>query len=133
MQPILRRAIKAMATGTVAGVMAAGGAMPVGAGPERSDDAGLRAMRAFTQRYQSKTTALSGGFTATTDCVPAMGYHYVNVSRIGHHPCAEPPEVVLMRAQPTSGFEAPVGRLTPNDRCLRSRWSPPSDEDLLPR
>ncbi len=52
-------------------------------------------MRAFTERYQSEAAAIADGFAPTDDCVPAMGYHYVNMSRLDMRLEPSRPEAVL--------------------------------------
>lgn len=74
------RAAVALATVVMASTTLATGAGAERAG--RSADAGLRAVRAWTERHQSETAAVADGYQRTDDCVPAMGYHYVDVSRI---------------------------------------------------
>ena len=55
---------------------------PVGAERGRSGDAGIEAVRALTARYSDPRAAVADGFAATQQCVPAMGYHYVNFSQL---------------------------------------------------
>ena len=73
---------KALVLVGLALLLAAGTSTPVGAGRGRSEDAGLQAVRALTERYHSEAVALDDGFTATDACVPEMGYHYINVARL---------------------------------------------------
>jgi hypothetical protein len=74
--------MKALGFVSLALLVVAGGTPPVGAERGHSENAGLQAVRAFTERYHSESVALADGFTATDDCVPAMGYHYVNFARL---------------------------------------------------
>jgi hypothetical protein len=76
------RRIIVMAAGALAATLAATGSAPAGAERGRSDEAGLEAVRALTRRYHTESVALADGFTATDECVPGMGYHYVNSSRL---------------------------------------------------
>ena len=75
----------------------------VRAHPGSSDDAGLDAVRAFTKAYQSEAAALTDGFAHTDDCVPGMGYHYVNYARLDTKLEASRPEAVLYAPTTESG------------------------------
>jgi hypothetical protein len=78
----------------------ASGATPAGARQEPSGDAGLGAVRALTERYQSEAAALADGFTGTDQCVPSMGYHYVNFSRMDTALEPSRPEALLYATAP---------------------------------
>jgi hypothetical protein len=80
---------------TASAVAVVASAFPAGAARSRSDDAGLRAVRAFTERYQSEAAALADGFAPTDECVPEMGYHYVNFARLDDRLEPNRPEVII--------------------------------------
>ncbi len=88
--------VLALAAATL--VAAVGAATSVSAERGQSDDAGLDAVRAFTKRYQSEAAALADGFARTDECVPGMGYHYVNFSRLDTTLEPSRPEAVLYAA-----------------------------------
>lgn len=66
----------------------------------RSDDAGLRAVRAWTERYHSEAEVRADGFTPSDACVPAMGHHYTNFSRLDGRLEPSRPEVLLFAPGP---------------------------------
>ncbi|MFI5623581.1 hypothetical protein ACIA03_08960 [Nocardioides sp. NPDC051685] len=68
----------AVSTGlTFVALAAQGGAVAAPEDPE----AGIQAVRAWTAKYQDESAAIADGFVRTDDCVPNMGYHYVNFGR----------------------------------------------------
>jgi hypothetical protein len=79
--------------GLATGLLAVAGTS--GAGPGRSDDAGLQAVRSLTKRYHDEAAAVAAGYVPTNDCVPGMGYHYVNFALIDDKVQASRPEVLL--------------------------------------
>lgn len=81
----------------------AGVASPATAHQNSAGDAGLGAARAFTAQYQSEAAAIADGFTPTDECVPNMGYHYVNFSRIDTNLEPSRPEAVLYVSTPDGG------------------------------
>lgn len=89
------RRIVIMAAAALATTLAATGMPPAGAQPGRSDDSGLEAVRALTWRYHDENVAVADGFTATSDCVAGMGYHYVNFSRLDRNLEPSRPEALL--------------------------------------
>jgi len=84
-------------------VVMAGLASPATADQSSAGDAGLSAAKAFTAPYQSEAAAIADGFTPTDECVPAMGYHYVNFSRIDTNLEPSRPEAVLYVSTPGGG------------------------------
>lgn len=101
----LRRHSKVIAAAVAAATVAvvAGVGSPATADPGRSGDAGLRAAQAFTARYQSEAAAIADGFAPTDECVPNMGYHYVNFDRIDTKLEPSKPEAVLYVSEPGGG------------------------------
>jgi hypothetical protein len=81
----------------------AGETTPASAHERPADDAGLHAVRAHTKRYQSEPAALADGFAHTDACVPAMGYHYVNFSRLDTTLEPSRPEALLYAATAGGG------------------------------
>ncbi|HEV2071348.1 MAG TPA: hypothetical protein VGR26_16275 [Acidimicrobiales bacterium] len=81
--------VGALATGllAVAGTSGAGGG--------RSGEAGLQAVRSLTKRYQNEAAALAAGYMRTDECVPGMGYHYVNPGLVDDKLQPSRPEVLL--------------------------------------
>lgn len=79
------------------------GADHAGADRGRSADAGLQAVRAWTERYQSEPAALADGYVATNDCVPNMGYHYIDFSRLDTSLEPSRPEALLYVSSPDGG------------------------------
>lgn len=77
-------------------------AVPAGAHSDGAE-AGIRAVRAFTARYQHEAAAIAGGFTPTDVCVPAMGYHYVNFSGLDTRLEPSRPEALLYAPAPGGG------------------------------
>lgn len=73
------------------GVLTATGAVASGDG----DEAGLQAVREFTDPYHSEAAAVADGFEPTDECVPAMGYHYVNFERLDERLEPSRPEIVI--------------------------------------
>jgi hypothetical protein len=71
----------------------------VAAGP--GDEAGIAAVRAFTDRYHDESAAIGDGFMSTDECVPSMGYHYVNFGRFDEKVQPGQPEALLFA--PTAG------------------------------
>lgn len=71
-----------------------------GAERGRSADAGLQAVRAWTDRYQAEAAALADGYVRTDDCVPGMGYHYIDFSRLDTTLEPSRPEVILYGVSP---------------------------------
>lgn len=78
--------------GVLAATTAISGATP---GRGRSGDAGLAAVRAWTVKYQDDAAAVADGFAHTDDCVPQMGYHYVNFSRLDDRLQPSRPEALM--------------------------------------
>lgn len=94
-QVLLARTVQPVALAAAILALTAGSVASASAERGRSDDAGLRAVQAFTERYQSEDAAIADGFAPTDDCVPGMGYHYVNMSRLDTRLEPSRPEVVL--------------------------------------
>ena len=69
----------------------------------RSEDAGLRAVRAFTEGYRSEAAAIADGFARTEECVPAMCYRYVKFSRLDTRLERSRPEALLYVSTPDGG------------------------------
>ena len=67
-----------VATGVVASAVLVGG--PVAA-DEGQDE--LAAVRAATAKYHDVATAIADGYAATAECVPEMGYHFVDMGQFG--------------------------------------------------
>lgn len=59
------------------------------------DEAGIRAVQAWTEKYHSEEAAIADGFVPTDECVPAMGYHYVNFARLDDKLEPNRPEALL--------------------------------------
>lgn len=94
--PLLRRRrIQAKALLAASLALTAVSVTSASAERRRNDDAGLRAVQAFTERYQSEAAAIADGFHPTDDCVPGMGYHYVDFSRVDSRLEPSRPEAVL--------------------------------------
>lgn len=92
------RATGGIAIGTaalVAGLAAAASAA--------NDDAGIRAVRQHTKQYHDEAAALADGFIPTDECVPGMGYHYVNPQRLDDRLELTRPEVLLYGPSPDGG------------------------------
>lgn len=104
-QHIARRRSRALAIAVAAATVAvmAGAGSPATADPGRSGDAGLRAAKAFSAPYQSEAAAIADGFTPTDECVPNMGYHYVNFDRVDTNFEPSRPEAVLYVDAPGGG------------------------------
>ncbi len=100
---LLGRKIEPVALAAAILALTAGSVTSAKAERGRSDDAGLRAVQAFTERYQSEDAAIADGFTRTDDCVPGMGYHYVNISRLDTRLQPSRPEAVLYAPTGDSG------------------------------
>jgi hypothetical protein len=66
-----------------------------GAGGGRSGEAGLQAVRALTKRYHNEAAAAAAGYVPTDECVPGMGYHYVNFGLLDDKLQPSRPEVLL--------------------------------------
>jgi hypothetical protein len=64
---------------TAAGLTTLTWAVPASA---HADGAALARVRAATAKYHDISVAVADGFTPTEDCVPGMGYHYVNFGRV---------------------------------------------------
>jgi len=78
-------------------------AVPSGAQGGRGAEAGIQAVRALTARYQDEAAAIADGFTPTPVCVPNMGYHYVNYSRLDTRLEPSRPEALLFAPAPGGG------------------------------
>ena len=74
-----------------------------GAERGRSADAGLQAVRAWTDRYQAESAAIADGYSPTDECVPVMGYHYVDFSRLDTTLEPSRPEALLYASSPDGG------------------------------
>ena len=74
-----------------------------GAERGRSADAGLQAVRAWTDRYQEESAAIADGYSPTNECVPDMGYHYVDFSRLDTTLEPSRPEALLYASSPDGG------------------------------
>ncbi len=92
----------ALALALAAGVFAAA-ATTADAERGRSADAGLEAVRAWTDRYRAESAALADGYARTDDCVPGMGYHYVDFSRLDNMLEPSRPEALLYRSSSHGG------------------------------
>lgn len=66
-------------------------------------DAGIGAVRAWTERYHAEAAAIADGFVPTDTCVPGMGYHYVNYSRFDGRIEPSRPEVLIYVDGPDGG------------------------------
>ncbi|HEX6247022.1 MAG TPA: hypothetical protein VFZ64_04065 [Nocardioidaceae bacterium] len=73
-----RRVTGAVAAGLVASAVGVGS--PVAAGAGQAD---LAQVRAATAKYHDVATAIADGYVATDECVPGMGYHFVNFGQFG--------------------------------------------------
>ena len=102
--PIKRLTCVAVAAGLAFSAAGAGSASAHTA----SDDSGpavtgavqrqLAAVRAATAKYHDVDVAIAAGYTPTEECVPGMGYHYVNGGQFGKlDPLA--PDALLYEAQ----------------------------------
>ena len=89
-------AAASVSVGLLATVAAAGSS-------ERSDEAGLAAVRAITAQYHDKSAASADGFAATGQCIPQMGYHYVNAGRLDDRLEPSRPEALLYAPAPDGG------------------------------
>ena len=83
-----------------AGLMLAFSAAPVLAhshGLSKAQKLALKAVREATKKYKDVEKALADGFLPTEDCVPEMGYHYVNLNRLLEDTYVDPflPEILL--------------------------------------
>ena len=72
----------------VAAVLAPLGAADVAAATGPGDD--LQRVRAAVAKYHSQTLAEKHGYAPTNECVPGMGYHYVNPDRFASTDPLEP-------------------------------------------
>jgi tetratricopeptide (TPR) repeat protein len=61
-------------------------------------DAGIGAVRAWTAKYHDIDVAIADGFVPTDECVPGMGYHYVNFERFDTEFEPSRPEALLYAA-----------------------------------
>lgn len=68
-----------------------------------NDDAGIQAVRQHTEQYHDEAAALADGFIRTDECVPGMGYHYVNPQRLDDRLELRRPEVLLYGPAPGGG------------------------------
>ena len=107
-----------------AGVVATGLAFSaVGTGPASADSVPvqqqLSAVRAATAKYHNVDMAIAAGYTPTEECVPGMGYHYINYGLFGKmDPLA--PDALLYEAKKN-------GQL----RLVGVEWlKPDADQDL---
>ncbi len=89
----------------VAALALAGGSAGTGAASPGRDDAGLQAVRALTDRYHSETAAVADGFQPTDECVPGMGYHYINFARLDSRLEPSRPEIILYTPTADGGRE----------------------------
>lgn len=64
-------------------------------GSAQNDEAGLQAVRAWTEKYHDVDRAIADGFTPSTHCDPGMGYHYVKFDRFDDRLVPSKPEVLL--------------------------------------
>jgi hypothetical protein len=109
----------ALAASSVA-VAVATAPTPTAAEGDPSTSAGLRAVRAFTERYQSEAAAIDDGFAPTDECIPGMGYHYVNFARL---------DTTLEPRRPEALLYEPGG--DGNRRLVGAEWIViDSDQDL---
>lgn len=81
--------ITAVATGVIIAPTLGASAAP------NDPEAGLQAVRAWTEKYHDVNRALADGFMADTHCIPGMGYHYVNPERFDDRLVPSKPEVLL--------------------------------------
>ncbi len=66
-----------------------------GSASTEGGNAGLQAVRQFTDQYRLEATAVADGFHRTDECVPEMGYHYVHFGRIDERLEPSRPEIVI--------------------------------------
>lgn len=66
-----------------------------GARPGRSGEAGLQAVRSLTKKYHDQAAAVAAGYVPTDECVPGMGYHYVNFALFDDKLQPSRPEALL--------------------------------------
>jgi hypothetical protein len=64
----------AVLLGTILGISAASAG---------SDNSALAAVRQATVQYHDVDAAIAAGYQPVDECVPGMGYHYVNFSQFG--------------------------------------------------
>lgn len=96
----LKLLIPAFATLAIVGMLS----VPGSASAKRGE-AGLGAVRAFTDQYHSEAAAVADGFQPTDECVPGMGYHYLNISRIDDRLQPNRPESLLYASTADGGRE----------------------------
>lgn len=65
-----------MAAGVLAPLLTAGPAAAAGQGE-------LAEVRAATAKYHNEKKAIADGYVPTDECVPGMGYHYINFELFG--------------------------------------------------
>jgi hypothetical protein len=76
----MRKAMAVAVTLLATGVATLTAAAPAAAHPTTHPN--LARLRALTARYHDVRVAVAAGFVPTTQCVPGMGYHYVNPTRV---------------------------------------------------
>lgn len=75
-----RNILRALAAAFAALLASILGITAASAGSGRSD---LAAVRQATVQYHSVDAAMAAGYQPFGDCVPGMGYHYVNLKQFG--------------------------------------------------
>ena len=98
MQKTLRRSKTMVAAGALGFVC-----LVVTSAVASRNDAGLGAVRARTKEYRVEAKAVADGFARTDECVPGMGYHYMNLGRMDERLDPARPEVLLYVADGSGG------------------------------
>lgn len=88
---------------TAATASAAGAPTPTRVAGEQPDP--LAALRQATARFHSTTQAAAAGYLATDQCVPGMGFHWVNPSLVDAVYDPRQPEVMLYATAPDGRLE----------------------------
>jgi hypothetical protein len=78
----MRKATAVAVTVLAIGVATPAAAAPAAGHPTHPNHPSLARLRAVTARYHDVRVAVAAGFVPTTQCVPGMGYHYVNPTRV---------------------------------------------------
>lgn len=82
-------------TGVAVAGIAALAVVPAAQGEPANSEAGAGAVRAWTVDYHDVDAAVADGFLPTEECVPGMGYHFVNPDRFDTVLKPSEPEALL--------------------------------------